>query len=159
MGFGKTARFLCAFPAALRRSRLRLRLYADARNENWNLERTFLGAGAPLTDLKVRRMAAGVESAFHCESPLELEHRRGNCHRNFRNLSGHTSPAERPFFSGATSVVDGWVSFERCCACRSVVSRSILPPKRGPAASLLTLSGRSPGSADRFARIGFAREG
>jgi len=32
--------------------------------------------------------------------------------RNFRNLSGHTSAAERPFFSGATSVA-GWVGVVR----------------------------------------------
>src|SRR5882762_10971659 len=30
---------------------LRLRFYADARNENWNLSQTFLGSGTPLTDL------------------------------------------------------------------------------------------------------------
>src|SRR5260370_17479311 len=40
---------------------LRLRLYADARNENWNLAQTFLGAGTPLTDLNMRRAAAGAE--------------------------------------------------------------------------------------------------
>src|SRR5207244_4034068 len=41
--------------------RLRLRLYADARNENWNLEQTFFGAGTPLTDLNMRRAAVGAE--------------------------------------------------------------------------------------------------
>src|SRR5207302_2831621 len=39
---------------------LRLRLYADARNENWNLVHTFFGTGAPLTDLNMRRAAAGA---------------------------------------------------------------------------------------------------
>src|SRR5205807_5588603 len=32
--------------------------------------------------------------------------------RNFRNLSGHTSPAERAFFSGATSVAE-WLRVVR----------------------------------------------
>src|SRR5713226_7580262 len=42
--------------------RLRLRFYADARNENWNLAQTFRGTGTPLTDLNMRRAAAGVEA-------------------------------------------------------------------------------------------------
>src|SRR5882672_2072007 len=41
---------------------LRLRLYADARNENWNLTRTFFGAGTPLSDLNLRRVAVGLEA-------------------------------------------------------------------------------------------------
>jgi len=85
--------------------RLRLRLYADARNENWNLERTFLGAGVPLTDLNVRRMAAGVEVHSIVNRHWSWSTGAEIANRNFRNLSGHTSPAERPFFSGATSVV------------------------------------------------------
>src|SRR6267143_3935076 len=40
---------------------LRLRVYADARNENWNLTRTFLSGGAPRSDLNIRRLAAGAE--------------------------------------------------------------------------------------------------
>src|SRR6266436_1784296 len=39
---------------------LRLRLYADARNENWNLTRTFFSVGT-LSDLNLRRVAAGAE--------------------------------------------------------------------------------------------------
>src|SRR6266480_992751 len=39
---------------------LRLRIYADARNENWNLSQTFTGT-ASLTDLNIRRIAAGGE--------------------------------------------------------------------------------------------------
>jgi hypothetical protein len=33
-------------------------------------------------------------------------------HRNFRNLDGHTLPAERAFFTGATSVA-GWLGVKR----------------------------------------------
>src|SRR6267378_3694608 len=84
--------------------RLRLRLYADARNENWNLERTFLGAGTPLTDLNVRRAAAGAELRSAVNGRWGWSAGAEIADRNFRNLSGHNSPAERPFFSGATSV-------------------------------------------------------
>src|SRR5256884_4893226 len=40
---------------------LRLRVYTDARNENWNLSQTFLGTATPLTDLNMRRVAVGAE--------------------------------------------------------------------------------------------------
>src|SRR5258708_37481343 len=40
---------------------LGLRLYADARNETWNLGQTFFGAGTPLKDLNMRRAAMGAE--------------------------------------------------------------------------------------------------
>src|SRR6266853_1774639 len=64
-------------------------------------------------------------------------------------------PPSARFFLALRPLRDGWVSFERWCACRSAVSRWIPRPRQRPAGSLLMLSGRSPGSADRFARIGF----
>jgi tetratricopeptide (TPR) repeat protein len=87
---------------------LRLRLYADARNENWNLQQTFLGAGTPLTDLNMRRAAIGAELRSAVNGRWSWSAGAEIANRNFRNLGGHTSPAERPFFSGATSVA-GWV--------------------------------------------------
>jgi tetratricopeptide (TPR) repeat protein len=92
--------------------RLRLRFYADARNENWNLTRTFFGAGAPLTDLNMRRIAAGVEAHSVVNGRWSWSAGADVANRNFRNLSGHTSPAERAFFTGATSVA-GWLGVER----------------------------------------------
>ena len=83
---------------------LRLHLYDDARNENWNLARTFFGAGTPVTNLNLRRIAAGlgvrsiVNGSWSWSASAEV------ANRNFRNLSGHTSPAERAFFTDATSV-------------------------------------------------------
>src|SRR5213082_46856 len=65
-----------------------------------------------------------------------------------RPPSARSSPARR-------RLQHGWASSELWCACRSAVSRWILPPKGGPAASLRMLSGRSPRSADRFARTRF----
>jgi tetratricopeptide (TPR) repeat protein len=95
--------------------RLPLRLYADTRNENWNLAQTFFGAGTPLTDLNMRRAAVGAE--LH---PIVNDHWSWSAgaelaNRNFRNLSGHTSPAERAFFTGATSVA-GWLGVKRTLA-------------------------------------------
>ena len=94
--------------------RLRLRFYADARNENWNLAQTFRGTGTPLTDLNMRRAAAGVEAhsvvngrwSWSWSAGVEI------ANRNFRNLNGHASLAERAFFAGVTSVA-GWLSVER----------------------------------------------
>jgi len=91
---------------------LRLRLYADARNENWNLARTFFGPGTALTDLNMRRAAAGLEAHSIVNGHWSWSAGAELANRNFRNLSGHNSPAERAFFTGATSVA-GWLSVER----------------------------------------------
>ncbi len=92
--------------------RLRLRFYADARNENWNLAQTFRGTGTPLTDLNMRRAAAGVEAHSVVNGRWSWSAGAEIANRNFRNLNGHASPAERAFFAGATSVA-GWLSVER----------------------------------------------
>jgi tetratricopeptide (TPR) repeat protein len=83
---------------------LRLRFYADARNENWNLTRTFFGPGVPLSDLNLRRAAAGmdihsiVNGRWSWSGGVEI------ANRNFRNLSGQMSPAAKPFFTASTSL-------------------------------------------------------
>jgi tetratricopeptide (TPR) repeat protein len=90
----------------------RLRLYADARNENWNLSQTFFGAGIPPSDLNIRRVSAGaefhavVDGRWNWSSGVEF------ANRNFRNLTGQTSSAERPFFT-ATSSLAGWLEVRR----------------------------------------------
>src|SRR5260370_8585651 len=83
---------------------LRLRLYADARNENWDLAQTFLGTGTLLTDLNVRRDAAGAEVHSVVNGRWSWSAGAEIAHRNFRNLNGHTLPAERAFFTAATPV-------------------------------------------------------
>src|SRR5438309_3140514 len=97
---------LCGDPS------LRLRLYADARNENWNLAQTFLGVGTALTDLNIRRAAAGAEVDSVVNGRWSWSAGAEIANRNFRNLSGHNSPAERAFFTGATSVA-GWLGVHR----------------------------------------------
>jgi tetratricopeptide (TPR) repeat protein len=91
---------------------LRLRLYADARNENWNLSQTFLGAGTLLTDLNMRRTAVGVEVHSIMNGRRSWSAGAEIANRNFRNLSGLSLPAERTFFTGATSVA-GWLGIQQ----------------------------------------------
>ncbi len=91
---------------------LRLRLYADARNENWNLAQTFLGAGTPLTDLNMRRVAAGAEVHSIVNGHWSWSAGAELANRNFRNVSAVTSPSERIFFTGSTSLA-AWLGAER----------------------------------------------
>jgi tetratricopeptide (TPR) repeat protein len=91
---------------------LRLRFYADARNENWNLSQTFLGAGAPLTDLNMRRAAAGVQVHAVMDGRTSWSAGAEIANRNFRNLSGLTLPAEHTFFTSANSVA-GWLGIQQ----------------------------------------------
>ena len=91
---------------------LRLRFYADARNENWNLSRTFLGAGTSLTDLNMRRAAVGVETHSVVNGRTSWNAGAEVANRNFRNLGGLTLPAERTFFTSATSVA-GWLGIQQ----------------------------------------------
>ena len=81
----------------------RVRAYFDARNENWNLSQTFFAAGAPLTDLNMRRMAGGVELRSAVNGRWSWSTGLEFVHRSFRNLEGHTSSAEQPLFANSTS--------------------------------------------------------
>jgi hypothetical protein len=89
-----------------------LRLYADARNENWNLTRTFFGAGTPLSDLNLRRVAAGAEFRSLVNGRWSWSGGVEVAHRNFRNLSNSLSSSERPFFTATTSLA-GWLGAGR----------------------------------------------
>jgi tetratricopeptide (TPR) repeat protein len=91
-----------------------LRIYADARNENWNLSQTFFGV-APLTDLNLRRIAAGVEIHSVVNGRWSWSAGTDTASRSFRNLSSPLSPVERPFFTNSTSLA-GWLGAERTVA-------------------------------------------
>jgi tetratricopeptide (TPR) repeat protein len=83
----------------------RLQFYFDGRNENWNLANTFFGGGALVTNLNVRRVAGGAElhavmnGLWSWSTGVEL------ASRSFRNLEGHTSASESPFFRDGESLV------------------------------------------------------
>src|SRR5436190_24124096 len=90
---------------------LRLRIYADARNENWNLSQTFTGT-ASLTDLNIRRIAAGGEFNQVVNGRWSWSAGAEAANRNFRNLSSSLSATEHVFFTGGNSLA-GWVSAAR----------------------------------------------
>jgi len=90
----------------------RLRLYADARNENWNLSQTFLGAVTPLTDLNMRRAAAGGEVHAVANGRWSWSAGAEVANRNFRNLGAISSPAQLVFFTDSTSLL-AWLSTGR----------------------------------------------
>ena len=83
---------------------LRFSFYADARNENWNLSETFSGPATPLTDLNMRRVAAGAEFREVINGRWSWSAGAEAANRNFRNLSSALSPAERAFFTGGNSL-------------------------------------------------------
>ena len=91
---------------------LRLRFYADARNENWNLSQTFAGAVPPLTNLNLRRIAAGAK--FHAVVNGRWSWSAGAeaANRNFRNLTGVVFSAQNPVFNGGNSLT-AWLGVER----------------------------------------------
>ena len=92
--------------------RLRLRIYADARNENWNLAETFFGASTPVTDLNMRCAAAGAELHSVVDGRWSWNAGTEIASRNFRNASGLASPAVRTFFLDATSLA-AWLGVRR----------------------------------------------
>ncbi|HEY6944022.1 MAG TPA: hypothetical protein VI431_02700 [Candidatus Acidoferrum sp.] len=91
---------------------LRLRLYADARNENWNLSQTFFGATTPLTDLNLRRIVAGAEFREVVTGRWSWSAGVEAANRNFRNFSNTLTPAQRTFLTGGNSLA-GWVGGDR----------------------------------------------
>lgn len=91
---------------------LRLQFYADARNENWNLTRTFFSAGTTLSDLNIRSLAAGAEFRSVVNGNWNWSSGTEIAHRNFRNLREPLSSSERPFFTATTSLA-GWLGAGR----------------------------------------------
>jgi tetratricopeptide (TPR) repeat protein len=91
---------------------LRLRFYADARNENWNLTQTFFGTGAPPGDLNIRRVAAGAEFRSVVNGNWSWTSGAEIAHRNFRNLTATLSPSEQSFFTATTSLL-AWLGASR----------------------------------------------
>jgi len=92
--------------------RLRFRVYFDARNENWNLANTFFGSGAVLGDLKVRRITGGAELRTVMNGRGSWSTGMEVASRTFRNLAGHTSASEAPFFTDGQSLAY-WARVDR----------------------------------------------
>jgi tetratricopeptide (TPR) repeat protein len=90
---------------------LRFRLYADARNENWNLSQTFFGA-TKLDGINLRRIVAGGEIHGVANGGWSWSAGAEIANRSFRNVPTISSSAERSFFTGNTSL-SGWLGLER----------------------------------------------
>ena len=90
--------------------RLLLHLYADARNENWNLSQTFFGPVTPLTDVNLRRIAGGMEFRAVVNGHWSWSAGAEAANRSFRNVS--VISAQGHFFTGGNSLV-GWVGAQR----------------------------------------------
>jgi tetratricopeptide (TPR) repeat protein len=91
---------------------VRLRVYFDGRNENWNLSNTFFAAGRPPTDLNLRRIAGGTELRSVVNGRWSWSTGIEVVHRSFRNLPLATSATGAPFFTDGTSL-RYWLRLDR----------------------------------------------
>ncbi len=90
----------------------RIRFFLDARNENWNLAKTFSGSSAPLTNLNLRRLAAGAEFRTVMGARSSWLAGAQIITRRFRNTPTPANPAAAQFFTNGTSL-DVWTRAER----------------------------------------------
>jgi len=90
----------------------RVRVYVDARNENWNLSRTFFGGASAITDLNVKRVAGGVEY-HHVESGWwDWSVGAEGASRQFANVPAGLAAKAVPFFTDSGST-EGWIGIHR----------------------------------------------
>ncbi len=90
----------------------RLRLWFDARNENWNLSRTFSGNPVPISDLKMKRYAGGVEFHVVESGRWDLTLGAEGVSREFVNVPAGVAKSAKPFFADGRSA-DAWVGAHR----------------------------------------------
>jgi tetratricopeptide (TPR) repeat protein len=81
---------------------LRFQLYADARNENWDLANTLFAPGTPLSDLNLRRIVGGVEFRSVVNGRWTWSTGVEVSNRSFRDVNG-VVPAAKTFFTDTTS--------------------------------------------------------
>jgi tetratricopeptide (TPR) repeat protein len=81
----------------------RYRIYADARNENWDMARTFHGVGPPLTDLNLRKAEVGGEIQSVVSGRWRWWMGAELARRTFRNFTA-SSQAALPEFENSTSL-------------------------------------------------------
>jgi hypothetical protein len=90
----------------------RVRVFLDARNENWNLSRSFWGGGAGIRDLNLRRLSGGV--ALHSVGSGWWDWKAGveAVSREFANLPRGLPTLAAPFFTDSRSL-DAWLGAHR----------------------------------------------
>jgi tetratricopeptide (TPR) repeat protein len=81
----------------------RMGLYADARNENWNLSRTFRGATEPLAGLNMERIEFGPELRSVVNGRWTWQANLLYAYRRFRDVQ-NVEPADAYFFTDGGSL-------------------------------------------------------
>ncbi len=90
----------------------RLRIFIDARDENWNLSRTFSGGSTPITDLNLKRFAGGAELHLVESSRWGLTTGFEATSREFRNVPAGLPAIAVPFFADSRTL-DAWLGAHR----------------------------------------------
>ncbi len=92
--------------------RWRFRIYADGRNENWDISRTFQGSTAPISDLKLEKAEAGAEIRSVVSDRLVWWSGASVARRTFHNFSGVNAPAIRFFTNGYSLKYQAGLGFQ-----------------------------------------------
>ncbi len=90
----------------------RLRIFIDARNENWNLSRTFSGGSTAITDLNLKRFAGGAELHLVESGRWDLTSGFEAISREFRDVPVGLPAVAVPFFSDGRTL-DAWLGAHR----------------------------------------------
>jgi hypothetical protein len=90
----------------------RLRIFFDARNENWNLSQTFSGAPIAITDLKLKRFSGGAELHVVESGRWDLTAGLEGISREFRNVPAGLARDEAPFFTDSKTLA-AWLGVHR----------------------------------------------
>lgn len=91
----------------------RLRIFFDARNENWNLSRTFSGGPIAITDLNLKRLSGGAELHVVETGRWDLTAGLEGISREFRNVPAGLSGSAAPFFTDSKTL-NAWLGVHRC---------------------------------------------
>ena len=90
----------------------RLRIFFDARNENWNLSRTFSGGSIAVTDLNLKRFSGGAELHVVESGRWDLTAGLEGISREFRNVPEGLSFGGTSFFADSETL-DAWLGIHR----------------------------------------------
>ena len=90
----------------------RLRIFFDARNENWNLSRTFSGGPIAITDLNLKRFSGGAELHVVESGRWDLTAGLEGISREFRNVPAGLARDAASFFTDSKTL-DAWLGVHR----------------------------------------------
>ena len=90
----------------------RVRIFFDARNENWNLSQTFFGSSIVISDLNIKRYAGGAEAHVVENARWDLDVGVEGTSREFDNVPSNLTKTAAQFFTGSAGT-DGWLGVHR----------------------------------------------